>query len=63
MCFLLGGTLYSILSKIIDKILCTVFNMHELLPFDEFFLYDEGPNMLGNVSGILRFTKFEFKEF
>ena len=33
------------------------------MPFDEFFLYDEAPNNLGNVSGLLRFSKFEFKDF
>jgi hypothetical protein len=52
-----------VVSKIIDSILCSAFNMHKLMPFDEFFLYDEAPNKLGNVSGLLRFSKFEFKDF
>jgi len=36
--------------------------MWELEPFDEFFLYDEAPDKLGNDLGILRFSKITFQE-
>jgi len=42
--FLFGTAGYLLASKILDKILCFFYNMHELAPFDEFWLYEQAPN-------------------
>lgn len=37
-------------------------NMKTLMPFDEFFLYDD-PNSLANIMLLMGFDKFEFQSF
>ena len=56
--FILGSSAYFLISKLIDKLLCNIFDMHELWPFDEYFLYDQGPNRFGNVRSLFRCSKF-----
>ena len=43
--------------------MCSLYNMHELNPFDEFWLYEKAPNQLGNTTGLYRFNKFKFETF
>lgn len=61
--FLFGTTGYLIASKILDKILCYFYKMHELAPFDEFWLYEKVPNQLGNTATLLRTNKLKFETF
>lgn len=59
--FLVGTIVYQVLVKLFDKLMCGLFNMRILKPFDEFFLYDD-PSSLSHVTVIMETDKFSGPE-
>ena len=58
--FLAGTVVYKVISKILDKFLCYLFNMKTLGPFDEFWLYDDKKS-LSNIGLLMGSDKFTFE--
>ena len=58
--FLGGSVFYKFVLKIVDLILCQIYNMSPLNYIDQFFYHDTDEN-LANTSMVLSFTKFEFQ--
>lgn len=58
---LIGSIIYQVVQKIIDKVLKIFMPLHELNPFDEFFLYDK--DSPANASMIFRMEKFPFEKY
>ena len=55
-----GSVIYKLIFKLVDYILCKLYNMTTLSVFDEFFLYDDNKS-LANTTLSTSFTKFEYE--